>query len=294
MHSYPKVYQLDHYVVSNILNGTVIIQEKVDGSQFSFGVIGSVLKIRSRSKEQDIDIPDKMFNQAIEAVKKVQHLLVPGWTYRGEYLQKPKHNTLTYARIPKNHIILFDINQSLEQYLSYEEVVRVATELGFEVVPKLFEGELKSLTLEQLTEWLKLPSILGGTTIEGVVVKNYHLFGEDKKALMAKFVSESFKEKNQTEHKVISKGDVVHAIAMRYKTDARYQKAMQHLKESGDYTESVKDIGKLIVEIRRDFIEECKQEVSEELFKHFSKDMFNIIVRGFPEWYKQQLLKGGD
>ena len=37
-HSYPDVYELGHKIVSDVLNGHVLVQEKVDGSQISFGV----------------------------------------------------------------------------------------------------------------------------------------------------------------------------------------------------------------------------------------------------------------
>ena len=38
--SYPKVYQLGHKAVLDIFSGPVVIQEKIDGSQFSFGLVG--------------------------------------------------------------------------------------------------------------------------------------------------------------------------------------------------------------------------------------------------------------
>ena len=48
-HSYPSIYNLGHKAVVDILNWPVMVQEKVDGSQFSFGVDddGSIL-IRSK------------------------------------------------------------------------------------------------------------------------------------------------------------------------------------------------------------------------------------------------------
>ena len=31
LHSYPEVYQLGHKLVSNVLDGYVLVQEKIDG-----------------------------------------------------------------------------------------------------------------------------------------------------------------------------------------------------------------------------------------------------------------------
>ena len=43
IHSYSKVYQIGHKVIRDIFNDEVLIEEKIDGSQFSFGVIDGVL-----------------------------------------------------------------------------------------------------------------------------------------------------------------------------------------------------------------------------------------------------------
>ena len=97
LHSYPNVYQLGHKLVSNVLDGYVLVQEKIDGSQISFGIdnLGD-LRIRSKNKEIDIEHPDDMFRLAVEWIVKNRSNLQAGWTYRGEYLQKSKHNTLAY------------------------------------------------------------------------------------------------------------------------------------------------------------------------------------------------------
>ena len=61
LHSYPNVYQLGHKLVSNVLDGYVLVQEKIDGSQISFGIdnLGD-LRIRSKNKEIDIEHPNDM------------------------------------------------------------------------------------------------------------------------------------------------------------------------------------------------------------------------------------------
>src|SRR5688572_28061934 len=136
--SYPSVMQVGHKMIADIFKSPVLVEEKVDGSQFSFGLIGGELVCRSKGKQQLLDAPDEMFKKAIENIR--TFILHPEWTYRGEYLSKPKHNTLAYSRVPANNIILYDIDAGLEEYMSPAEKHAEAARLGLEFVPVLFEG----------------------------------------------------------------------------------------------------------------------------------------------------------
>ena len=182
---YPSVMQIGHKMILDIFKSPVLVEEKVDGSQFSFGLIDGKLQVRSKGKQQMIDAPDKMFEKAIAAVKSLP--LREGWTYRGEYLEKPKHNTLAYSRVPKNNIALFDVNSGLEEYLSPEQKHAEAARLGLEFVPVMFEGMVTDF--EMFKSFLDRESFLGGCKVEGVVIKNYSLFTAEKKVAMGKYVS---------------------------------------------------------------------------------------------------------
>jgi len=289
-HTYPKVYALGHAAVANLFDGPVVVQEKVDGSQFSFGIFNGTLKCRSKGKEQDPDAPDQMFTHALETVHAIKGKLVHGWTYRGEYLQKRKHNALCYDRVPNGHIILFDINDNHESYLPPAKVRDEALHLGLECVPTLATlGHQPSM--DDLNAWLDIESILGGHKIEGVVIKNYTQFGADKKALMAKFVSEAFKEKHAKVWGEQNKShkDIVADIVDVYCNENRWAKAVQHLREVGVLEGSPRDIGLLIKEIPADILDECEDEIKELLFRHFWKQISRGVVIGIPEWYKRRL-----
>lgn len=289
--SYPKIYNIGHAYLADYFDGPVQVEEKVDGSQFSFGVFNGEIKVRSRGQELVVDAPEKLFTKAIETVKKLAPNLVSGWTYRGEYLAKPKHNVLAYDRNPVDNIIIFDINKGQETYLSYDEKKAEAERLGLEVVPLVYQGMITSP--EQFLQFMETISILGGQKIEGVVVKNYSKMGPDKKVLLAKYVSEAFKEVHKVEWKAQNpnKGDIMQLLAAKYKTDSRRHKAIQHLREAGILTDSPKDIGALIKEVQRDTMEECKEEIIEELFRWAKPQLMRMIVAGLPEWYKEELVK---
>lgn len=294
LHSYPSIFNFGHRAVAALLTGPVYVQEKVDGSQFSFGLdeTGNILT-RSKGAEIFLETTDKLFKGAVEYVHSIKDQLTPGYTYRGEVLCRPKHNTLAYDRVPRHNVVIFDVNTAgEEQYLAYEDVVKEAYRLDLEVVPMLYVGMVQSA--EQLKELLENISFLGGQKVEGVVVKpvGYNLFGVDKKALFGKYVSEAFKEihggnwksANPTHNEIIEK------VALQYKTPARWDKSIQHLREAGQLIDSPQDIGKLLKEINVDVLKECESEIKEELFKQAWPKIARIITAGFPEYYKKLLL----
>lgn len=294
-HSYPSLYALGHRNIADLLLDPVLVEEKVDGSQLSFGVFEQedelVLRVKSKSAELNILAPEKMFRAAVEYIQSIQDKLILGWTYRGEYLAKPKHNALAYDRIPKNHIILFDVNYGHEEYIAYGLKKMEADRLGLEVVPRLHQGLVESP--QQFREMLDQVSILGGQKIEGVVVKNYARFGIDKKILIGKFVSEAFKEVHKREWKADnpSKMDVVQQLIESLKTPARWNKAIQHLREAGQIQDDPKDIGLLMREVPQDIEKEEVDFIKDKLFTWAWPHIRRGVTSGLPEWYKQKLME---
>lgn len=291
MHSYPSIYAIGHRYIADIFKDSVLIEEKIDGSQFSFGLLNGELVCRSKGAQVHVEAPEGMFKKAVESVLALKEKLHPEWTYRCEYLAKPKHNALAYDRVPKHNLILFDINTGEESYLSYLEKQEEAVRLGLEIVPFLDAGFVS--TPEQLLKMLDRVSILGGSKIEGIVIKNYSRFGQDKKVLMGKFVSEMFKEVHSKEWKATNPvlNDVVDRIVATLKTEARWHKAAQHLRERGELEESPRDIGKLIAEAREDILKEEQEFIREKLYEWAAPRIARACVAGLPEWYKEQLLK---
>ena len=289
-HSYPKVHALGHAAIADLFDGPVIAEEKIDGSQFSFGVFDGAIKMKSRGKDQT-DAVDKMFQWAADTVELLRPNLMPDWTYRAEYLQKPKHNALCYDRIPDKHLIIFDINSGHEEYLSYEAKKEEADRLGLECVPILSNGG--DFDADKINELLERESVLGGCKIEGVVIKNYARFGRDGKALMGKYVSEAFKEKHIKEWGESNPAgkNILQILGEEYRHEGRWQKAIQHLKEDGEFTGTPKDIGLLIPYVQGDIDVECADEIKEKLYKWAFPHIRRVAVRGLPEWYKQQLME---
>lgn len=295
LRSYPKIWNIGHANLNNLFLGEVVVQEKVDGSQFSFGVENGKLKFRSKRSEKFLGSNDQLFELAMETIHDIflEGKLQEGWIYRGEAITSPKHNVLTYDRIPKGGFVLFDVDLGLEKREPDPERLKNEGEyLGLEVVPTLYQGEIHSP--EELKEtFLGKESFLGGPDIEGIVIKNYEQFGSDGKMLMGKVVSEDFREKHGTDwkNKQPSRKDVIEQIIDELRTEARWMKSVQHRREDGLLENAPRDIGPLIKEIQNDVKEEEEEYIKQVLFNHFWKKISRGIIRGMPEWYKGKLLE---
>lgn len=298
--SYPSLFHFGHRASLPLFSGEVIVEEKVDGSQFSFGkTSGGKLVARSKGVELNLDAPEGMFAKAVEYVKTIADKIPDGMLVRGEYLAKPKHNTLAYDRTPQNNIIVFDITVGEEQYLVPYARGIMAASLGLECVPVLWRGVLTPGSAEiELRAFFSTPSILGGQKIEGVVVKPacYSLWGPDKKLLIAKLVSEAFKEVHGGEWKKENPGskDILEKLGTQFVTPARWNKAIQHLRDAGQLTGEMRDIGKLVKEVPADIKKEHEEEIKEALFAWAWPHISRQASKGLAEFYKHALmLEGG-
>lgn len=296
--AFPKILHIGDKQISSLFDGEVEITEKVDGSQFGFGKENGRLFARSKGKEQDLDNPDMMFIKGVEYVKSIEDLIPDNYTFYGEYLQKPKHNTLAYDRIPKNHIALFGVyNQETREFLGSDSIQQWATRLGVDQIPVLHTGS--SSPEEVLSMVKERVSYLGGQNIEGVVVKAYKpwlFLGQIPQTVMSgKYVTEEFKEVHNKNWKAenTGKGKLEVAIS-QYRSEARWNKAVQHLRDDGNLTGTPKDIGELIKEVRKDISQEEKENIKDQLWSIFKNDFLGHATSGLPEWYKQKLMLGGD
>ena len=290
---FPKIFAIGARYIPDIFEGEVEITEKIDGSQFVFGKVNGVLHMRSKGAIVYKDAPEKLFAEAVNYIVSIEGRLPDNTIFYCEYLKKPKHNVLAYDRTPKNHLILFGIS-SADDYFN-DDLEKWATALEIESVPVLYKGSIGSA--EKLLELLAITSVLGGQKIEGVVVKNYKktvLVGGQVMPIMAgKYVSEQFKEVHQRDWGKENTGKGKFEVyAEQFNSAARWNKAVQHLKEKGKLESAPQDIGILMAEIKNDIMLEEKENIKEWLWQTFSREIMAKAINGFPEWYKKQLLEG--
>lgn len=290
VHSYGKVYNIGHGAVKELFFDPVVVEEKIDGSQFSFGMYDGELLCRSKNKQIEMDAPNNLFDVAVEVIKVLQGKLHDGWTYRCEYLRKPRHNAIAYGRVPLNHLVLYDIDTGLQNYVSPEVKALWAATLDIEPVPVILCDKVDSAS--ELKELLDRESVLGGSKVEGIVCKNYERYCKDGKQMMGKYVSEEFKEHSKREWAKGNKSsaDIKTEIGQAMRSERRWEKAIEHLRDEGSLENDPRDIGQLMHMVHQDVVDEEEGWIKDKLWEWCRKDVCRMAVRGLPEWYKERLL----
>ena len=302
MLSYPKVNAQHKLGQESILDGPVVLEEKTDGSQIRIKITADSIEFGSRRVEFNTRGIDSAFTKGIETFLEnnsdVINLLGDYTSINlfGEYFKSEKQNTIKYNRIPKNHIMLFDV--AIEQrdgsyyWCENDAIQRWSEVLQIEAVPKLFEGKADLSQIKHLSEQ---ESVLGGAKREGVVIKardrryNTTLLSLQEHPFMcAKYVRPEFQEENRVEHP--GRGDKIQSLIQSYNTKARWQKAVFRLRDEGILEGTMKDLKFIIPEIKDDIVKEDKEQIKEALWEIFNKEIINHSVKGCPEWYQEYLL----
>lgn len=293
--AFPKIHALGTRHAQTIFDGPVEVTEKIDGSQFVFGKVDGEILFRSKGAQIFVDDPQKMFEAGVEQVLGMD--LPEDVVFYGEYLSKPKHNTLAYESIPEGHIALFGMSNPRGDTFSdkREPLVEMARRLNIDPIPLVHEGLCSA---DLVMKMLERESYLGGPHVEGVVVKaykDYVLAGQIVPVMAAKYVSEAFKEVHRKSwSKTQTKAGKWDGFKESFRTEARWQKAVQHLAEAGLLENDPRDIGRLITEIKRDITEEEQENIRDFLWREFGEELLRKSTAGFPEWYKERLARSLD
>lgn len=300
---FSKIFGLGDRTTADLFNDYVEITEKVDGSQFSFGTVDGEVVMRSKNCSVHLNDGNKMFTKAAQYAHALHDAGLlsdyPGYVFHAEYLNSPRHNSLEYDRVPKNHFALYAVRRPDGSLIEdYDKVAAIAGILNIDVAPLLYRGKLSDAPgylPEKHYEWLNQlidkTSFLGKAKMEGCVIKRYGdvlIAGVMQPALCGKHVSDQFKET----HKIAWKADNptnIEKLAAALKTDARWHKGVQRMRDDGVLTGTLKDIGPLIGVVSRDVVDEEKEWIKEELWRLFKGDVMRIATSGIPDWYKAQL-----
>ena len=293
----PKTYPSRY--TANLLTGPVTVEEKIDGSQLSFlRTADDQLLFKSRGEQFTAETAQQMFKPTVDHLLSVMHKIPQEVIFRGEALQRPRHNKLAYSRAPKGHFVLYDVEIGYIELLDKvgragiaEYCQLMAEELGVEPARVFFEGDLTKDALLELWERVqKEESILGGP-IEGIVVKNRNQANDrGLYPLSGKLVTSSFKERmNKPLTEKATAYAVPQPILDSLNFEAIWDKAIIHLGEKGALAGSMQDTPSLMREISKDFEEENKEMLEKELYTFYRKNILKYISRGFPEYYRSKL-----
>jgi hypothetical protein len=284
--NYGKVLPVGHADMGDIFDLPVVAQEKVDGSRFTFGVVGEKLQCWSGSRHNELNLNDcGMFAPAIAHAKDMfaRGKLTPNVIHFCEFVARNQHNVLTYGRTPTNKLVLFDAYCHLQGWLAEHWLYSTAARIGIDLVPVLFCGLVTSQ--EQIIKLLDATSYLGGTKIEGIVFKRY----DGGVLRRAKYVSDALKETQDRGVKHKHNPDIIADIAECLATDARFQKAYQAVRDKGNIGNVPEDIPRLIKECAVDLNAECRDYVAQRLLAWGWRNVQQSVVHKLADWYKAKL-----
>lgn len=303
MKNYNEIEQPYHKEAEGIFDGEILIEEKVDGSQFRIE-INDQGEIRCASKNQELGV-DSMFKKGTDSAEKVFRGLKADAgqtiTIFAEYLPKPKQGRIPYSRTPKDLFVVFDIFIN-GQWLRRGQKEEFCFMWGVECIPKLWHGVVQPMTKREIDSmvdtYLKKESYLGHQPgfdkVEGIVVKNYDKFFDVREGhslhghfMCVKYVNEDFKEKKHV--KTPKAGNGLEALIESCTSEARWYKALQHCKERGELEGKMSDLSKLVREAQKDLDEEEAETIGKELYKLFKKQILQGATKGMPKWYEKKL-----
>lgn len=265
--TYDKIIRLGKEETDGILQGTVHVEEKVDGANLSVWLEEDGIHVGSRNN--DLTKNGNEFNGAVEYCKNhegISNLLRDYPTYRlyGEWLVK---HTVEYKATAYRKFYLFDIlDASAEIYMASPMVHELADRYGIEQVPLI--ATIESPTMEQLNELMGKSQF--GDRGEGIVIKNPGFINQFGKHCYAKIVSESFKEDNG----VVFGGNNKFSdsywemyVVNKYMTLARVEKIMHKLQPLVDVKLDLQHIPRISGIAYHDMITEEAWEIAQKAKK---------------------------
>jgi len=295
---YPKAKHIRDRHCERIFDSEVVVQEKLDGSQFSFMVNEhGTLFARSKNAMREVHAPDPIFEPAIRWLRQNKDKLLPGFVYRAECFKGDGHNVLEYENVPEQGFVVYDVQYQNGDFLKPQTAKAHCENHGIPYTEIFSRGQVMGETfsdkLEKVKGFLDEESFLGGPTIEGVVVKNYEIPGPYSPIIVGKVVRDDFKERlhKEWEDKDQSPSDIRDQLAQTINKEARWRKVVQHAEEDGKLEGEPSDLAELFPDLREDLREEEGDRIKEELFEWAFDHIFRSVKSGFPEWYKDSLIE---
>ena len=274
---YPKIKRLGEEENDGILNGTVSVQEKIDGANTSIWLeADGTLHCGSRTQE----VTQKGFNgfceyaQTHEGIKKFFELY-PLCRLFGEWLVR---HTISYKETSYRHFYIFDVMAPDGEMWTQRNVVKIAEELGIKY-PQIF-ATLENPTKEQVEVFVGKTCL--GEKGEGVVIKNPNFVNKFGDRVYAKLVTQEFKEDNA----IIFGGNNKHSdtyaeqyCVNKFMTMTRVQKVMSKLQPLHEKRLGREHTKQVIESAYHDFFQEEIWGISSKFEQINFSDLRRIAIK---------------
>ena len=161
----------DKYVDGFVQGDDIIVQEKIDGANFSIRYSEDDNTVKAFSRKKVLELGNNLrgaweWSQKLD-VDLVHKVLGNGLVLFGEWLVS---HTIVYPQDRYQNAYFYDVwDSENEKYLPQSEVKEIVNQLGLIYVPVFYEGKFESW--DHLSQFVGKTD-LGGEKGEGIVVKN--------------------------------------------------------------------------------------------------------------------------
>ena len=195
---YMHIERLGHADVEGLLDGEVIVQEKLDGANATVAIERETGRLVIASRSCAVSVagdPPTGFRGLVEYVLQHEGLQALAGVYivRGEWLVP--HSVKDYAPDSYKHFYIFDCQERDGTYLHPDEWLWLARELGCRCAPEI--ARLFNPTVAQVAELSSGPSALGAPKREGVIAKRYGFVNRFGRVTWGKVVGEDFQQRHK-------------------------------------------------------------------------------------------------
>ena len=174
----------------------IIVQEKIDGANFSIRYDEETDSVKAFSRSKTLDFGNNLrgaweWSQKLDK-NAVKDVLGSKLVLFGEWLV---HHTILYPEDKYQNAYFYDVYDiDAEKYLEQSKVEDIVNQLGLIYVPVFYKGEFESW--EHLKQFVGKTE-LGGDGGEGIVVKNMTRLNDPNTRLpfYTKIVTDKFAEK---------------------------------------------------------------------------------------------------
>lgn len=261
--SYQHIEKLGREECDGILNGTVTVQPKIDGTN-SVVYLGDDGKTHAGSRKRELTLENDNgdFYKTIEQDKNINAYLLkhPNHYLYGEWLIP--HSIRTYSADAWKKFYIFDVfalDENYGRYLPYDEYVPLLEEFNLTFIPEI--ARLNNPTVEEVASYINKTHYLmpEGQIPEGVVVKNYEYKNKWGHVVWGKIISEEFfnkKQKLRTKNHEAKNSDFEIRIANEYITEPLIRK--EYAKILNEYPNAKRQelIGRVLYSVYDSFINE--------------------------------------
>jgi len=284
---YNKIYALGKEEVEGILEGEVIIQEKIDGANSSTWIKENIMKFGSRNQEVQIFNGFPEYCKSHEGIKQLLSDF-PNYRLFGEWLVR---HTLPYNPLNYNHFYLFDIvDESTNEWLRPEVVSEIADSYNIRKPQVFFQGVVSDIKDVQ-DLWVGKSEL--GDRGEGVVIKNHNFVSKfGIKPQYAKIVTQDFKENNAITFGGNNKSSDTYweqYICNEFMTTPRVMKIIQKIESITDKKVSLSDTSRITMSAYNDMLTEEIWTIQKKVYKVNFKDLSRICTKKAQQIFKDIL-----